>query len=355
MTQEPQSIELGVQSFGDLRTLTGHEHASDGAVLRELVEHAQLAESVGMDVFGVGEHHREDFPVSSPEMVLASIASVTKDIRLTSSVSVLSTDDPVRLYERFASLDGLSNGRADVILGRGSFTESFPLFGFNLAEYDTLFAEKLQLWNELQHEGEVSWEGSTRSALDKARVYPRSETPGGVTTWVGVGGNPQSVVRVAHHGYDLMMAGLGMDAHRLAQYFDLYSRASEQFGNAEGRRGLSTGVHISDTDEQARDEKWPSHFDRMARIGRERGWAPQSRASFNAGIADGLDLIGSVNSVTQRLTDTVLDLGLNRVLLSYDGNLLTREQKERTLTLLGTEVFPRVREAVAARHAEKAA
>ncbi|WP_040163489.1 LLM class flavin-dependent oxidoreductase [Microbacterium gorillae] len=348
MNENGQTLELGVQTFGDVRVLPDHEHTSDGEVLREIVDHARLADHLGMDVFGVGEHHRPDFPVSAPDVVLAAIAAVTEDIHLTSSVSVLSTDDPVRLYERFATLDGLSAGRAEVILGRGSFTESFPLFGFELADYDRLFAEKLELWAQLRAEAETSWSGTTRPPLDAQRVFPRSDTAGGLATWVGVGGNPQSVVRVAHHEFDLMMAGLGMDVPRLQQYFELFRRASEQFGTSAGRIGLSTRVHIADTDAQARDELWPSHLERNTRIGAERGWAPPSRESFEQSVDHGLELVGSVDTVTRRITETVSALGLDRLILSYDGSLLTREQKERTLTLLGEEVFPRVRAAVAA-------
>lgn len=341
------TLDLGVQTFGDRRILPEQSHASDGAVIREVIDHARLADELGMDVFGVGEHHREDFPISSPETVLAAIAATTDRVRLTSSVSVLSTDDPVRLYERFATVDGISDGRAEVILGRGSFTESFPLFGFDLADYDRLFAEKLDLWARLRSEDAVTWSGQTRPALVDARVYPRSETPGGLRTWVGVGGNPQSVVRVAQHEFDLMMAGLGMTTPRLAQYFDLYSRAADQFGHERGRIGLSSRVHIADTDALARDELWPSHYERTARIGAERGWGAPTRESFDVAAEHGLEFIGSVESVTRRITDTVLDLGLDRLVLSYDGSLLTREQKEHTLTLLGTEVFPQVRAAVA--------
>lgn len=341
-------LELGVQSFGDTRVLPGHEHGSDGEILRELVDHARLADSLGMDVFGVGEHHRPDFPVSSPEMVLASIAAVTEKIHLTSSVSVLSTEDPVRLYERFATLDGLSKGRAEVILGRGSFTESFPLFGYELADYELLFSEKLELWEKLRAEAEISWSGSTRQPLEAQTLYPRSDTQGGLTTWVGVGGSPQSVVRVAQHGFGLMMAGLGMDADRLGKYFDLFEKASEQFGIATPRKGVSSRAYVAESDSLAREQLWPSHYERNARIGAERGWAPPGRDSYDAGIDHGIEFIGSVESVTKRITDTVIELGLDRLVLSYDGSMLTREQKENSLKLLGSEVFPRVREAVAA-------
>ena len=207
---------------------------SQAQTIRDVIAEGILADEVGIDFFGVGEHHRADFAVSSPEMVLASIASRTENIRLGSAVTVLSSDDPVRVYQRFATLDAASNGRAEVILGRGSFTESFPLFGFDLAQYDELFEEKLDLSVKLMKEQEVTWSGSTRASLEGQRVFPTTES-GSVKAWVGVGGSPESVVRAAHYGLPLVLAIIGGDPRRFAPYVDLYRRALAEFGHGHGR------------------------------------------------------------------------------------------------------------------------
>ncbi len=295
----------------------------------------------------IGEHHRDDMPLSAPDMALAAIAGRTSTIRLGTAVTVLSTDDPVRVYERFATLDTLSGGRAEPILGRGSFTETFPLFGYDLADYDELFAEKLGLWSRLLAERPVTWNGNHRPALTDQQVYPLTEHEAGLPTWVGVGGNPQSVIRVAEHGFGLMLAGLGQTLPRMAQYVQLFQAASAALGKPVPGVGLSAGGYIAETDRQARDELWPQYLARMTRIGADRGWSPQARDAFEWSIDHGMQFVGSVETVARKLAETVSTLGLRRVLIGYDTVDLPLESKTRSLELLGREVFPRVRELLA--------
>jgi probable LLM family oxidoreductase len=336
-------LRFGVTTFGDVPHRPGEDRLTDAATIREIVDQAKLAESVGIDVFTIGEHHRPDMPISSPEMVLAAIASVTSTIKLGSAVTVLSTDDPVRVYERFATLDAVSNGRAEPILGRGSFTETFPLYGYNFGEYDALFEEKLELWAQLRHETVVDWEGTLRPSLKKMQVYPHTEHPDGIPTWVGVGGNPQSVLRVARHGFNLMLAGLGMTNQRLRQNVDLFHRGLQHFGHPRPQIGVSVNGYIAPTDQQARDELWPQYEARMNWIGRERGWRPIDRASFEQSIDHGMQMVGSPDTVIRKMVETISILGLNRIDFGYDTVSLPLADKERSLRLLGTEVIPGVR------------
>ena len=268
-------LEFGLDTFGDVTIGAGGEPLSDAQVIRDLVEQAVLADQVGVDFIGIGEHHRDDFAVSAPDVVLAAIAGQTDRIRLGSAVTVLSSDDPVRVFQRFATLDAVSNGRAEVILGRGSFTESFPLFGFELGDYETLFDEKLDLFVRLLDEQPVTWNGTTRPSLSAQQVYPRTDS-GRLTTWVGVGGSPQSVVRAAHHRLPLMIAIIGGESARFVPFVDLYHRALTEFGVPELPVGVHSPGHIAATDELAREQLWP-HWQRMRnRIGAERGWGPTS-------------------------------------------------------------------------------
>lgn len=343
-----QPISLGVQSFASVPVGSDGTRPSDGAVLRGVVEHGALAEQLGIDAFGLGEHHRDDFVSSSPEVALAAIAARTEAITLSSAVTVLSTDDPVRAYQRWATLDGVSGGRAEPILGRGSFTESFPLFGFALSDYELLFEERLALWAQLRAEQPLDWSGRTRAALSGQSVFPRTERPGGIRTWVGVGGSPESIVRTARYGFDLMLATLGMSIPRLASSIELFERALAQFGHPRPRIGLTMSGHIGESDAEARDELWPHYEAMFSRIGRERGWGPQRRESFEAAIDAGSNLVASPETAAQRLTELVLALGVDRIDVNYDVGTLPHEIKTRSLTLLGTEVYPRVREQVAA-------
>ena len=264
------SFQLGLGTFGDVtvnedgRLLEHHE------VLMNVVEEAKLADRLGIDFFGVGEHHREDFAVTAPEVLLAAIASETKDIRLGSAVTVLSSDDPVRVYQRFATLDAISEGRAEVILGRGSFTESFPLFGYALNEYGRLFEEKASLFTELRNEEPVTWRGTTRPALSNQMVYPKTQS-GTIPTWIGVGGSPDSVIRAARNGAGLMLAIIGGQPSRFAPLVELYFKTLEELGQNRLPVGVHSPGHVADSDEQAIEEVWPHHQALFSKIGRERG------------------------------------------------------------------------------------
>lgn len=342
-----QALELGLDTFGDVTVDADGRPVPQPQVLRDLVEQAVLADEVGVDVFGVGEHHREDFAVSAPEVVLATIAGRTSRIRLGSAVTVLSSDDPVRVYQRFATLDGLSGGRAEVILGRGSFTESFPLFGYDLSQYEELFEEKLDLFARLLREEPVTWSGRTRAGLDDQLVHPRTET-GSLRTWVGVGGSPESVVRTARHGLPMVLAIIGGSPARFAPFVDLYHRALEELGQAPQPVGAHSPGHVAETDEQALDELWPHYRAVMDRIGGERGWPPMSRQQYELVAGpDGALFVGSPETVAAKVARTTRQLGLSRFGMKYSHGTLPHEAMLRSIELYGREVAPRVRELLA--------
>lgn len=336
-------VELGVDTFGDITVGADGARLAHPEVIRNVVAEAELADRVGLDFFGVGEHHRDDFAVSAPEVVLAAAATRTERIHLGSAVTVLSSDDPVRVYQRFATLDAVSGGRAEVILGRGSFTESFPLFGFDLEDYDDLFEERLELFALLRDEGEVTWRGATRAALDHQRVYPTTAS-GALTTWVGVGGSPQSVVRAARYGMPLMLAIIGGDSARFRPFVDLYHRALDQLGSDPLPVGVHSPGHIAETDAQALDELWPYWQENRNRIGAERGWGPTTRAEYERMAApDGALYVGSPETVARKIAATVRTLGLARFDLKYSAGGLPHESMMRSIELYGTEVAPLAR------------
>jgi probable LLM family oxidoreductase len=337
------ALQFGLDTFGDLTEDQNGAMLTHAQSIRNIVEQAVLAEEVGLDFIGIGEHHRADFAVSSPEMVLAAIASRTSRIRLGSAVTVLSSDDPVRVFERFATLDALSNGRAEVILGRGSFTESFPLFGFDLADYNQLFEEKIELFAELLKEKPVTWTGETRSALSEQSVYPPTES-GSITTWVGVGGSPESVVRAAHYGFPLMLAIIGGDPLRFAPYVDLYKRALGQFERGELPVAAHSPGHVAASDEQAREELWPHFKANRDRIGQERGWPPMSREEYEREASEGALFVGSPETVAAKIVRAVEGLGLARFDLKYSNGTMPHETLMRSIALFGREVAPLVRE-----------
>ncbi|MCU1508305.1 MAG: class flavin-dependent oxidoreductase [Glaciihabitans sp.] len=341
-----QHVEFGLDTFGDVTADEAGEPLPYPQVIRNLVDEAVLAESVGVDFIGIGEHHREDFAVSSPETVLAAIAGRTSRIRLGSAVTVLSSDDPVRVFQRFATLDAVSSGRAEIILGRGSFTESFPLFGYDLTQYELLFEEKLELFSELLTEAPVTWSGQTRAALVNQQVYPKTKS-GSIKTWIGVGGSPESVVRAAKYGFPLMLAIIGGDAMRFAPYVDLYHRALKQFGFDQRPVGVHSPGYIAASDEQARDELWPHHEAMFSRIGRERGWGPTSRGQFESEAASGSLYVGSPETVAQKVAATVRGLGISRFDLKYSTGTLAHEKLMESIRLYGEIVIPRVRELLA--------
>jgi len=341
------TIELGLDTFGDVTLDAAGRPQPQAEVLRAVIAEAALADQVGVDCFGVGEHHRADFAISAPEVVLAMIAGQTRRIILGSAVTVLSTDDPVRVFQRFSTLNAVSGGRAEVILGRGSFTESYPLFGYDLSQYDLLFEEKLALFAELLTSGPVSWTGKSRSPLTGQRVYPPVEH-GTLRTWVGVGGSPESVVRAARHGLPLTLAIIGGSPRRFLPYVQLYQQSLERYGKTPQPVAVHSPGHIAATDDQARNELWPHYETLMTRIGAERGWAPVTRAHFEREAGpDGAICVGSPETVAAKIASTVRMLGLSRFDLKYSNGTLPHDVLMTSIELFGTIVAPRVRELLA--------
>jgi probable LLM family oxidoreductase len=339
-------LEFGLDTFGDVTVDSDGTQLSQAQVIRNVIEQGVLADNVGVDAFDVGEHHRPDFAISAPEPVLAAIASRTRRIRLGTAVTVLSSDDPVRVFERFATLDAISGGRAEITLGRGSFTESFPLFGYDLGDYEQLFSEKLDLMSHLLTEGAVTWEGSVRAALNAQQVYPKTET-GRIPTWIGVGGSPDSVVRAAQYGFPLVLAIIGGDPSRFVGFVDLYHRALAHFGHSELPLAVHSPGFIAATDDEAQEVLWPHYRDVMTRIGRERGWPPLTRARYDAEIAHGALYVGSPATVADKIARTVRLLKVDRFDLKYSNGTLPHERLMTNIELYGREVIPRVRERLA--------
>jgi probable LLM family oxidoreductase len=336
-------LELGLDTFGDVTARADGAPESHAQVIRNVITEAVLADQHGVDFFGVGEHHRADFVVSSPEMVLAAIAGQTSQIHLGSAVTVLSFDDPVRVFERFSTLNAASNGRAEIILGRGSFTESFPLFGYDLRDYEVLFEEKLSLFAELQKGGPVSWHGSTRSALSDQRVYPLAETP--LAVWVGVGGSPESVARAARYGFPLTLAIIGRDPRRFAPLADLYRRSLDSLGMEQLPIAVHSPGYVADSDEIAREELWPYMKSARDRIGAERGWGPMTRESFDLESSEhGSLYVGSPETVARKIASTATELGLSRFDMKYSAGAMPHEKLMHCIELYGSQVIPLVRE-----------
>jgi probable LLM family oxidoreductase len=337
------SIELGLDTFGDVTVDSDGRSLAQAEVLRNVVDEAVLADQLGLAFFGVGEHHRKDFSISAPEVVLGAIAGRTTRIQLGTAVTVLSTDDPVRVFERFSTLNAVSNGRAEVLVGRGSFTESYPLFGYDLGQYEALFEEKLNLFVELLKGEPVTWKGQLRSSLSNQVVYPPSQT-GTLKTWVAVGGSPESVVRAAHYGLPLMLAIIGGSPQRFTGYSDLYRQMLERFKKQLMPIGVHSPGHVAATDEQAKEELWPHYAGLMNRIGAERGWQPIGRAHFEREAAEGALYVGSPQTVAAKIVKTVRTLGLSRFDLKYSNGTLSHDKLMTSIELYGTKVVPLVRE-----------
>jgi probable LLM family oxidoreductase len=327
------AIELGLDTFGDVTAAPDGALISQAQALRNVVEEAVLAESVGVDCFGVGEHHRADFAISAPEVVLAAIAGRTTKMTLGSAVTVLSTDDPVRVFQRFSTLNALSNGRAEVILGRGSFTESYSLFGYDLSQYEELFETKLARFAGL--------------LKGTPLVYPPTET-GTLRTWVGVGGSPESVVRAARHGLPLTLAIIGGSAERFRPFVDLYHQSLAKFGKETQPVAVHSPGHIAATDEEAKEELWPHYQAMMTRIGAERGWPPVARATFEREAGpDGALCVGSPETVAAKIARTIQSLGLARFDMKYSAGTLPHAAAMASIELYGTKVAPMVRDRLA--------
>ncbi|MBQ1031230.1 LLM class flavin-dependent oxidoreductase [Micromonospora parva] len=337
---------FGLDTFGDVPQDDAGNLVSHAAAIRQVVDEAVLADQLGVDVIALGEHHRPEYSVSTPETVLAGIATRTSRIRLASGVTVLSSDDPVRVFQRFATVDALSNGRAEVILGRGSFTESFPLFGYDLRDYDTLFEEKIDLFVKLLDEKPVTWSGTLRAPLENADVFPKTES-GRLDTWVGVGGSPQSVVRTAQYGLPLMLAIIGGAPDRFAPYIDLYRRAAAQLGTTAHPVGMHSPGFIADTDEEAKEIYWPHYRIMRDRIGKLRGWPPIRRQEFDSEVENGSLYIGSPETVARRMARAIRSLGVGRFDLIYSAGAQPASARMRAVELYGSKVIPMVRELLA--------
>ena len=346
-TTQPFPLAFGLNTFGDV---TNDEHGrpiSHAQAIRNLVEHGVLADQVGLDYFGIGEHHTADFPLSAADVVLAAIASRTKRIHVGSAVTVLSSDDPIRVFQRYSTLDALSGGRAEIILGRGSSIDSFPLFGYDLADYEELFEEKTNLFAELMKGGPVTWSGTARAALRDQDIVPHLES-GTFPVWIGVGGSPQSVIRAAHYGFSLMLAIIGGSPARFAPFSELYRQALAQFGQAPRPVGVHSPGHVAPTDEQARDEFWPWYREVLTRYSRIRGFAIPTEASFEREIGPhGALHVGSPETVARKIAQTVTSLGANRFDLKYGMGGLSDASLRTAIELYGTQVVPRVRELLA--------
>jgi probable LLM family oxidoreductase len=351
-------MEIGIYTFAEAAfdARVGQTAESAAQRLRDLIEEIELADQVGLDVFGVGEHHRADYAVSAPAVVLAAAAARTRNIRLTSAVTVLSSDDPVRVFQAFATLDLLSGGRAEIMAGRGSFTESFPLFGYDLEDYDELFSDKLDLLLELRETVRVSWSGKHRPPLENLAVYPRPlQNP--LPIWIAVGGTPQSVVRAGTLGLPLALAIIGGAPARFKPMVDLYRDSARRAGHDPATLPVSINSHgfIADTSEEAANVAFAPYVEVMGRIGRERGWPPPTRRQFDAErSAHGALLIGS----PQQVIDKILyehDLFANqRFLVQLTVGPTPHDKVMRAIELLGTQVAPAVRRVVADRQAPSA-
>ncbi|MGD1221995.1 LLM class flavin-dependent oxidoreductase [Streptomyces krungchingensis] len=339
-------LVFGLDTFGDVPQDDAGIPVSDARAVRQVLDEAVLAEQIGVDAVALGEHHRPEFAISSPETVLAGIATRTSRIRLSSGVTVLSSDDPVRVFQRFSTVDALSNGRAEVILGRGSFTESFPLFGYDLADYDVLFEEKIELFAKLLEEKPVTWSGSKRAPLENADVFPKTES-GHLSTWVGVGGTPQSVIRTARYGFPLMIAIIGGNPERFAPYIDLYQRAADKFGTTAHPVGMHSPGFIAATDEEARELHWPHYKVIRDRIGALRGWPPVRKDEYDAEIEHGSLYIGSPETVARKMARAIKALGVGRFDLIYTTGAQSISARLRAVELYGTKVLPMVRDILA--------
>lgn len=339
------TLEFGLDTFGDVTERAPGEPTPHPQVIREVVAEAVLADQLGLSFFGVGEHHRADFAISAPEVVLAAAAAKTSRIKLGSAVTVLSSDEPVRVFQRFATLDAVSDGRAEVIVGRGSFTESFPLFGLPLERYETLFEEKLDLFVHLLREDEVTWRGSARAALADTTVYPR---PGReIPTWVGVGGSPQSIVRAARHGLPVALAIIGGDPARFRPYVDLFGRALAEFGKPRLPVAVHSPGHVGPTDAEARERFFPHYKAMHDRIGATRGWPPFTKAAFVQEIEGGSLYVGSPETVARKIARMALALEPARFQLKYSAGTLPHALAMDGVERYATRVTPLVRELLA--------
>jgi probable LLM family oxidoreductase len=346
--EQPQfPLVFGLDTFGDVTHDTQDRPLSHAQTIRNVVEQGVLAEQVGVDFFGIGEHHTDDFPMPAGDLVLAAIAARTSRIRLGSAVTVLSSDDPVRVFQRYSTLDAISQGRAEVILGRGSSIDSFPLFGYDLADYEQLFEEKAELFAQLLRGGPVSWKGTTRAPLHDQDVVPHLES-GSFPAWLGVGGSPESVIRAARLGFSLMLAIIGGPPARFAPFAQLFHRALESYGQPARPVGVHSPGHVAATDEQAREEFWPRYLEVIRHVSATRGFAVPTEQSFLREIGpQGALYVGSPETVARKIAANLPALGATRFDLKYGMGGLSHESLLTNIELYGTQVVPRVRDLLA--------
>lgn len=338
------AVEFGLNTFGDVAY-----HDQDGTLmsyresLQNIIKEGQLADEIGIDRIALGEHHRQEYAIASPEIVLGAIAAVTKKIKLGTAVTVLSSDDPVRVYERFATLDGLSDGRAELMIGRGSFTESYPLFGFDLQNYDALFEEKIALFDQLLKNNPVSWAGQLTQSLQDVTLYPKIEQHQ-LPVSIGVGGTPESVVRTAKYGYGLMLAIIGGESRRFLPYIKLYQRAAEKYQMPVKPIGVHSHGIIAETDEAAYEIGWQYIKKSMDKIGQDRGWPAMTKKRYDFEVKQGAYYVGSVETVAQKMANVIKTLGIGRFDLVYGTGGQYQKDRLKTIELYGTQVIPRVKE-----------
>jgi probable LLM family oxidoreductase len=338
------SLEFGIDTFGDVTHGPDGTPLSQAQVIRDVVDEGVLADQVGLDFIGIGEHHRADFAISAPDVVLTAIAARTEHIHVGSAVTVLISDDPVRVFQRFSTINAISSGRAEVILGRGSFTESFPLFGYELSQYNELFEEKLNLFMKVREQNPVTWSGTVRAGLDGVDVFPHVES-GLLKTWIAVGGSPESVVRAAGYGLPLMLAIIGGDPLAFKQFTDLYRRALAEFGNLAQPVGVHAPGHVAETDEQAMEDAWPTIGKAFSKIAVERGGRAMGEGQFRAAVGpEGAYFIGSPETVARKVVRVVQGLGLDRFEFKYANGTMEHGKLMKSVELYGTRVVPLVRE-----------
>lgn len=338
-----KKIQFGLDTFGDVAYDDNtKERISYEESLRMIIEEVKLADKLGIDVVALGEHHRKEYSISAPDTVLAALSQVTDNIILGTGVTVLSSDDPVRVYERFATIDALSNGRAQIMVGRGSFTESFPLFGYDLQDYNELFEEKLELLNEILKNEPVTWEGKFTQSLHDTQIYPKLTNR--LDVQVGVGGSPESIIRAAKYGFPVMLAIIGGEHTRFKPYIDLYERATSQFNQPNHPVGIHSHGVIADTDEEAFEIAWEYYSQAFDILGRERGWAKMTKERFQYEVDHGAYFVGNPETVAQKMAKVIKQMDIGRFDLIYGMGGQLQKDRFKTIQLYGEIVIPRVKE-----------
>ena len=338
-----KNITFGLDTFGNVSLDESGNPVSAAQVIRDVLAQGQLADELGLNNFNIGEHHRDDFAVTAPDTILAGLATTTKNITLGTGVTVLSSEDPVRVYQRFATIDALSNGRVQITAGRGSFIESFPLFGYELSDYNDLFEQKLELLVELLKEEPVTWSGSMRAGLSNQQVYPKTEG-GQMPLRVGVGGSPESVLRAARLNIPMALAIIGGDPARFEPFARLYKETLAKLGMPELPVSVHSPGHVAETDDQAIEEAWPGYEASFGKIGLERGWGPTSKEHFLSEVYHGSMYVGSPETVAKKIVHALSSVGASRFDLKYDMGPLSHSKLTKSIELYATKVVPMVRD-----------